>query len=347
MLIKKIVEKALGGGRLTSDEIAVLFNAPLFSYEGALIQSASRKMSGKACNGLAEVHAQVGLNVARCPRNCQFCSFAAVNKVFSESVDLPVEEIVTRVCEFESDGANAIYLMTTAQYPFEKFIEIAQEVKKSLKPDTILIANVDDFSERQALQLKDAGFSGVYHALRLGEGRDTTITPEKRLKTFKNAKEAGLLLGTCVEPVGPEHTIDELVEKTIITREAEPVYSGAARRIPIPNTPMARHGAVSETRMAHILSVVRLALGYEIPGNCTHEPNVIGAAAGANLLWAETGTNPRDTEKETEGKRGMTVQQCKEIFKEAEWAVLSGPSKFFKAEKIIRTRGEYGTTLKH
>lgn len=343
MLIRKIVEKALDGGRLSSDEIAALFSTQLFSYEATLIQSASRRMSEKACKSLAEVHAQVGLNVARCPRNCRFCSFAASNKVFSESVDLPVKEIITRAREFESDGANAIYLMTTAQYPFEKFIEIAQEVKKSLQLNTILIANIDDFSEKQAFQLKDAGFTGIYHALRLGEGRDTTISPERRLKTFRNAKEAELLLGTCVEPVGPEHTIHELVEKTIITREAQPVYSGAARRIPIPNTPMAKYGAVSEARMAHILSVVRLALGYDIPGNCTHEPNVIGAVAGANLLWAETGTNPRDIEKETKGRRGMSVQQCREIFKEAEWSVLSGHSQFFSTSK---TQVEYGTIIK-
>jgi biotin synthase len=142
-------------------------------------------------------------------------------------------------------------------------------------------------------------------------------------------------LGTCVEPVGIEHTTAELVEKTTITREARPVYSGSARRIPIPNTKLAQYGIVSEARMAHILAVVRIALGYYIPGNCTHEPNVIGAAAGANLLWAEAGSNPRDIEKETEGRRGMSVQQCKKIFQEAEWAVLSGPSKFFNSgEKL-------------
>jgi biotin synthase len=344
-MVNQVVRKALSRGVLSAEEIALLFEVPLFSYESALIKSAARQICEIASDGLAEVHAQVGLNVARCPRNCQFCSFAACNKVFSESVDLPVEEILTRVQEFESDRANAIYLMTTAQYPFEKFIEVAQEVRKSLRPDTILVANIDDFSERQAVQLKDAGFSGVYHALRLGEGRDTTIPPEKRLKTFRHAKDAGLFLGTCVEPVGPEHTIEELVEKTIITREANPVYSGAARRIPIANTELARFGAVSETRMAHILSVVRLALGYEIPGNCTHEPNVVGAAAGANLLWAEAGTNPRDTEKETEGRRGMSVQQCSEIFKEAEWNILSGPSKFISTEKIFKTLDEYGTIL--
>lgn len=346
-MIRKVVEKALSGEILNAEEIALLFEVPLFSYDSALIQSAARQICEKASDSLAEVHAQVGLDVARCPRNCRFCSFAAVNKVFSESIDLPVEEIVIRACEFESDGANAIYLMTTARYPFEKFIEVGQEVRKSLQPDTVLVANIDDFSEEQAVKLKDAGFSGVYHALRLGEGKDTTIPPEKRLKTFRNAKEAGLFLGTCVEPVGPEHTLHELVEKTIITREAKPVYSGAARRIPIPNTALAKYGAVSEARMAHILSVVRLALEYEIPGNCTHEPNVIGVAAGANLIWAETGSNPRDTEKETEGKRGMSVLQCRQIFKEAEWDVLSGPSKFFRTGKSLKNSElAYGTVLK-
>lgn len=328
-MVKRIVEKALSGDILNAEEISLLFAIPLFSYDSLLIQAAARQMCEKASTGFAEVHAQVGLDIARCPRNCLFCSFAACNGVFTENIDLPVEEVVNRARDFENDGANAIYLMTTARYSFEKFIEVAQEVRNSLRPNTILVANIDDFSEEQAAQLKDAGFSGIYHALRLGEGKDTSIPPEKRLQTFRNAKEAGLLLGTCVEPIGTEHSINELVEKTIITREAKPVFSGGMRRIPIPNTEMERYGTVSEVRMAHILGVIRLATGYNIPGNCTHEPNVIGVTAGANLIWAETGSNPRDTEKDTEGKRGMTVQQCREIFKEAEWNVLSGPSKFF------------------
>jgi len=328
-MVKRIVEKALSDNILNAEEISLLFEVPLFSYDSSLIQAAARQMCEKASNGFAEVHAQVGLDIARCPRNCLFCSFAACNRVFTENIDLPVEEVVNRARDFENDGANAIYLMTTARYPFEKFIEVAEEVRKSLRSETILVANIDDFSEKQALQLKDAGFSGIYHALRLGEGKDTSIPPEKRLQTFRNAKEAGLLLGTCVEPIGTEHSINELVEKIIITRETKPVFSGGMRRIPIPNTEMERYGTVSEVRMAHILGVIRLATGYDIPGNCTHEPNVIGVTAGANLIWAETGSNPRDTENDTEDKRGMDVQQCREIFKEAEWNVLSGPSKFF------------------
>lgn len=329
--MKDILQKALDGIRLNKKEISRLFRIPLFTDESALILAASRRKSELASKGLAEVHAQVGLNIAPCPRNCAFCSFAVRNKVFTEKIEIPVEETVAKAVQFEADGANAIFIMSTADYPLKKFLDVSSKIRKSLRPETVLVANVGDFTKEQAKQLRDIGFSGIYHAVRLGEGRDTTISVKKRLTTFQNAKDAGLLLGTCVEPVGKEHTIEELVEKTLITRDAKPVYSGAARRIPIPGTKMAKYGIVSEAKMAHILAVVRLALGNDIPGNCTHEPNVIGAAAGANLLWAEAGSNPRDTEKETEGRRGMTVKDCIRVLEEAEWEVLQGPSKFYRA----------------
>lgn len=329
-MVMKIVDKALDGARLNPEEIAHLFGIPLFSRESATIISAAREKSARASNGLAEIHAQVGLNVAPCPNNCMFCAFAAKNKVFTEPFELPVEEAVGQALRFEEDGANAIFVMSTADYPFQRFMEVSREIRKSLRPETVMVANVGDFDEKQARQLKESGFTGIYHAVRLGEGRDTRIPVERRLETFRNAEEAGLTLGTCVEPVGSEHTIEELVEKTIITREARPVFSGSARRIPIPGTVLAGFGMVGEARMAHILAVVRLALGYDVAGNCTHEPNVIGAAAGANLLWAEAGSNPRDTETKTENRRGMTVQECMLVLKEAEWKVLQGPSKFYR-----------------
>jgi biotin synthase len=327
--VRDILKKSSAERPLEHEEIAALFRVPLFSDESAMILAASRRKSEAASKGLAEVHAQVGLNIAPCPKNCAFCAFAAGNGVFKVRTDISVDEAVEKAKQFERDGANAIFVMTTADYPFEKFIEVSQEIRRSLDPATVLVANIGDFAGKQAKRLRETGFSGIYHAVRLGEGRDTTISVEKRLATFKHAREAGLVLGTCVEPVGPEHTVEELVEKTIFTREAGPVYSGAARRISIPGTWMAEHGMVSEARMAHILAVVRLALGSNIPGNCTHEPNVIGAAAGANLFWAETGSNPRDTAAETQGKRGMTVRDCVRVLEEAEWKVLKGPSRFY------------------
>ncbi len=334
-MIQNIIEKSLAGDLLTEKEIKELFNVPLFSKESLRLLWAARKKSIQVSRGIAEVHAQIGLNISPCPKNCLFCSFAAKNKVFIDSFELPIDDAISQAKQFEMENANAIYLMTTAHYPFEKYIETSKEIRQSLKADTVLIANIGDFSEAQAQELKHVGFSGIYHAVRLGEGKDTTISIKKRLQTMANAREAGLLIGTCLEPVGPEHTIDELVQKTIITREVQPVYSGAARRIPIPQTSLVPHGIVTEGHMALVLAVVRLALNDIIVGNCTHEPNLPGAFAGANLLWAEVGSNPRDTIKETEKKRGMSVKDCTRILNDAGWNVRTSPSEFFSTQKFV------------
>jgi biotin synthase len=331
-MIQKIIQKSLQDEELTENEIKHLFKVPVFSKDAAVLLWAAREKSSDTSNGFAEIHAQIGLNISPCPHNCRFCSFAAENKIFRDSFELSAEEAIGQARQFEADKANALYLMVTGDYPFEKFIEISKEIRMALQRDTVLIANIGDFSEAQAEELKHVGFTGIYHAVRLNEGKDTRIPVEKRLETIRHAQQAGLLIGTCLEPVGNEHSIDELVQKTIITRDVQPVYSGAARRIPIPNSSLAQYGIVTEAKMALILAVVRLALGKNIPGNCTHEPNVVGAYAGANLLWSEVGSNPRDTITQTERKRGMSVNECADIFHEAHWTVLQGPSRFYSQQ---------------
>lgn len=331
--IKQIVDKALDGVELTPTEIKELFAVPSISEESYYIQYASRKMSADTLKGKAEVHAQVGIDMGACPKNCEFCSFAASNKIFKHHKVLPLEEIIEKSLMFEREGANAIYLLATAKMNLNDYLTVGKEVRKALKSETILIANVGDFDEDGAVALKETGFTGIYHAVRLGEGQITAIDLEERLKTIRAAKKAGLVVGTCVEPVGPEHSLDELVEKTIITREISPAFSGSARRISIPGTDLEKQGMVSEAGMAHILAVVRLAMGYQVPGNCTHEPNGIGAIAGATLFWAENGSNPRDIEEKTEVNRGYSVAQCREIFREAGWDVLEGPTQMFNLKR--------------
>ena len=83
---------------------------------------------------------------------------------------------------------------------------------------------------------------------------------------------------------------------------------------------------ISEYRMAYLVSVVRLAMGIELIGNCTHEPNILGATVGANLFWAEVGTNPRDTKTDTSEGRGKDVKACIAMFREADFDALQGPS---------------------
>ncbi len=321
-----IANKVLNGEFLKRDDIIYLLKVKSHSIEAGFIMAFADTLNREVSDGKAEVHAQIGLNLSPCPNNCSFCSFAAKNKVFRENYELDIEDIIDFSLKAESDGANAIFFMTTGDYPFSKFIEISKEVRKKLKSDTVMIANIGDFDYKEAKQLKDVGYTGIYHAVRMGEGRDTQISPETRLKTIRNAQEAGLKIGTCVEPIGPEHSIDEIAEKILIARDIRPCFSGAMRRINIPNSKMEKYGMISEYRLAFMVSVVRLAMGLNLIGNCTHEPNVSGATAGANLFWAEAGTNPRDTESDTSKGRGFDIKNCIKLFKEADFDILSGPS---------------------
>lgn len=113
------------------------------------------------------------------------------------------------------------------------------------------------------------------------------------------------------------------------TASFNPAYSGAARRIAIPGTKLAKRGTISELRMAQIVAVTRLGTPRTVIGNCTHEPCTLGAIAGANLFWAEVGANPRDIKAKTEEGRGETVPGCRSIFQESHWDLWWGPSRYY------------------
>ena len=330
MEIHDLMKKSQDGEILSYGELVYLLNLQPDSGESYLVMAEANRISRELSRGQAEVHAQLALNLAPCPSNCRFCSFAQVNGVFAEETRLEPEAAVAYARQFEFDGANAVYVMTTANYPFDRFIEISQEIRLNLKPETTLVANVGDQSYEDAKKLKDSGFAGVYHALRLREGTDTALSPDKRKKSIQNFQNAGLQVGTCVEPVGPEHTDAELAEMIEFTASFNPAYSGSARRIAIPNTQMALLGMINELRMAQIVAVTRLGMPRTVMGHCTHEPCTLGAAAGANLFWAEVGANPRDIEEKTEEGRGETVNGCNTLFHECGWGSWVGQSRYYE-----------------
>ncbi len=331
--ITSIVDKAAAGELLAENDMASLFEISPLTPESAYIQVAARQISARINNNQAEIHCHVGINLGLCGHNCKWCSFAAVNKVFPKASTLPVEEIVKRCKKFEEDGANAIYLVSTGTYPFKRLLETIQEVRSNLAPATVLIANADDFSLEEAQAFKDAGLNGVYHAVRFREGIESSIPVEKRYATMRAAHSVGLALGTCVEPVGPEHSTGELVKATLIARECGAVFSGTMRRIPIPGTEIGQRGMLNEARMAHIHAVIRLSTQHDMLGMCWHEPSIVGPMIGANLMWAETGSSPRDINEDCEATRGHSVADLRTMYWEAGWEVLNGPSRIWNSKQ--------------
>lgn len=330
MRIDDLIKKSRDGLTFSRDELVQLLSYPPDSAESYRVMAESNRISKELTGNLAEIHAQFALNLAPCPCNCQFCSFARGNGIFKQETRISSEDAVAYARHFETDGANAIYVMATAHYPFSDFIEISKEIRRHLKPSTMMIANVGDQTLENACEIKNAGYAGVYHALRLREGKDTGLSPESRINSLHNFQEAGLAVGTCVEPVGLEHSNEELADAILFTASLNPAFSGAARRISIPGTEIAKRGMITELRMAQIVAVTRLGMPRTVKGNCTHEPCSFGAVAGANLFWAEVGANPRDTQEKTEEGRGETVSGCRKIFEECGWGTWKGTSQFFR-----------------
>jgi biotin synthase len=139
-------------------------------------------------------------------------------------------------------------------------------------------------------------------------------------------KEAKLSLSTCVEPVGPEHTPEELTEATFRCMESGAISSGVGKRITVPGTLIESRGMLTDIAAANYVAVYRLAAGIDYRLNCSANSTLV-AASGANLAWAEVGTNPRDTVKLTEnGGRGQDIDKTRRTFLAAGWEVLEGPS---------------------
>jgi len=330
MNIHDIIKKVNNREAFTQQEIVSMLEIDPRSREAALLMGESSRISRELTDNTAEVHGQFALNLAPCPVNCRFCAFAAKYGIFKEPKELTVQECVDYALGFDNSEENAaVFLMTTANYDFGKFIEISSEVRKVLRPETLMIANVGDMTAEQAKRMKDAGFNGTYHAIRMGEGEKTNAPVKNRLRTIRAFQDAGLVVGTCVEPIGPEHSNEEIAEKILLAASFDPAFSGAMRRINIPGSDLEQYGMISELRLAQIVAVTRIATPMSVLGNCTHEPNVLGAMAGANLFWAEVGGNPRDTKEKTEENRGVSVADCSKLLSEAEWQVAKQPSAYY------------------
>ena len=97
----------------------------------------------------------------------------------------------------------------------------------------------------------------------------------RRTASRRHAKEAGLKVFTCCEPIGPEHTVDELVDSVFLAIDLGLDINAAMPRVAVPGSPMAHLGTISQERLAHIVACITLAfcnVGH--PFMMVHEPSL-------------------------------------------------------------------------
>ncbi|MFZ3048780.1 MAG: radical SAM protein [Desulfatirhabdiaceae bacterium] len=314
---KEILLKAEDMVPLTRHEALTLMQVGLHTRTCYALMEAANRMSRSRFGGKGENHFHIGLNVEPCPMDCLFCSLTRKAGIFKEKIEYSMEQVIAWAKQAEAYGADALNLMTTGTYPFERLLEVGRKLRKLTSVP--LVANTRDISHREGEALLDAGFVGAYHAVRLGEGKDTPLKREKRINTIRVLNDVGLLWMNCVEPVGPEHSAEEIVDLMFLARDNGAVYSGIMRRINFPGSPMERFGMISELEMARLVAISRLVMGDIPRAHCTHEPHSASLIAGANLFFPEVGASPRDGEADTEKGRGTGIEHCQKMQREMEW----------------------------
>ena len=323
--ILKIFEKAYAGELLSKEECIKLLSLEDTSQEALIMRSIASDIIRKRTNNSGVLFAQIGLECSPCPANCTFCSFAK-DYTNIPSIKLDDDSIIANTKMFtESNELYGLWLMTMAEYNLDHYLHCVEVVKNNITGSTKILTNVGDTSYEAFCEMKAAGVDGVYHCWRLGEGRDTGISPERRKETAYNAKKAGLEFLDALEPIGPEHTVDEMAEHIMWSREMETIQYGAMSRVPVPGTAFENSGMISAMTLSKILAAIVLTFAgcKTMPWMGSHEPTTQAFLSGANMITAESGINPRDTVLDTENHHGWSITKCKAMLKNTGYARIA------------------------
>ncbi len=315
--IAEILNKANDFEKISRDEALALMRIGLHSKAAYALMETANRMSRQQFGNKGEKHFHIGLNVEPCPMDCAFCSLTRTAGIFKEKIEFSEDTLLKWAKQGEVEGADALNLMTTGTYAFERLLDVGRLLRANVSVP--LVANTRDINYQEGERLLDAGFVGFYHAVRLGEGCVTPFKKEQRIRTIQVLRHVGLQWMNCVEPVGPEHSAEEIVDLMFLARDYGATYSGVMRRINFPGSPMEKYGMISELEMARMVAVSRLVMGPVPRAHCTHEPNAASLLAGANLFFPEVGSSPRDQAPDTGKGRGRNLSECSRLFVEMNW----------------------------
>jgi biotin synthase len=318
-----IIKGALEGAPPSREDCVYLLGFHESSPEATFARGAANDIARQKTGNTGVLFGQVGLELYPCEADCKFCAFGKSHTGFTERITLDDETIRRKVREFTKDGdLYCLWLMTMDKYNLDYYINALKIARETAPPQTLLYTNIGDTDYDTFVKLKDAGADGAYHVIRLGEGKYTTISPARRQETIDNARRAGLMVQDCLEPIGTEHTPEELVDHIFRTIASGFDTAGVMKRTPVPGTMFSDE--IANARLAQIVAVNALAVAAldPYPWVPVHEADYISLVSGANSICAETGVNPRDTEADTSKGRGLDVTACRTMLWQAGFAQL-------------------------
>lgn len=308
---------------MSRSNLRYLLSIDEYSTFSTYIRQSAAMLTRLWTENSAAMLGSIGIEIAPCPGGCQFCSFGYGHTTL-EPYQMDEQTLRDKIREFcAQDDLYGLVLVTMHHYDRQYLLRMTELALQTVPKGTQVWLNIGDSDVGFLAELARLGVEGIYHVCRLREGIDTELSPQTRIATMKHARQAGLKVFTCCEPIGPEHTLDELVENIFLGIDLEVNIHAAMPRVAVPGSPMAHMGAISPARLAHIVACIALAFcSVGRPFLCVHEPILQGLQSGANVVMAESGANPRDQESETTRHRGMSLPQCRQMLFDAGFEFL-------------------------
>ena len=264
-----------------------------------VLRERAKALTFAKSKGQGHLWAAIGLDYVPCEMACAFCSFGKPWTAITEERRLSLEEVEEQAAAFIKAGADYLILRTSECCTLHGLQALAERLRPLIPDGTKLVANTGCQSEAQWRTLRAAGFDGIYKTIRLREGTDTPFNREERLENILSAKRAGLEVFALLEPVGPEHTAQELYEGIVTLRDhIRPTLVGAMARVPVAGSPAEHRGRIDDTYLADLTAIIVLSVLPALAGCgtvCSHPASPALVEAGANAMVVERGAIPRDT----------------------------------------------------
>ena len=286
-------EKALRCEDLTRDEFIALLSIDPDSPDCDYLGKTARKVKEHFSGNVARLGTSIGLDLRPCKMSCDFCSLGEKVGLVTQEYEITDDTAVQLIADLRKRGFYQFTLRTTEFYPIERLVNLAKRIRSELGYEFALSGNTGELTLEKAKMLKDAGINAVYHAVRLREGIDTPLSIETRSTTIRNAKAAGLRVSSGIDPIGVDHTPEEIADLFLLYYKLNVDGMCIMRRINVPGTRYEGMPEVSDRRLAQIVAVARLACGKRWT-IAIHPAVKQGLLWGSDHISVETGANPRD-----------------------------------------------------
>lgn len=334
-LIDHATDECLRFARQPREIIIKLLELDPNSEEVAYLKEQACKVAHIASDNKAGISGAIGVDMCSCDMNCKFCSFGTEWGLIDEKDEIVYtkEEVIQMAKEYVEAGITTLTLRSTEFYDLKTLTEWLGDIREQVPGDYLINLNVGEMTPAMAEAAYQAGATSAYHVIRLGEGVDTPFDPELRKRTIRAINKSPLRWGTCLEPIGIEHTNEQLADRILDNMAMRPYGMGVMFRVNVPGTPFEGMEPVSKERMLQILAVTRIAVGAGIRSVSCHPALPEALYAGGAGFTVERGANPRDTEFNENVWRGFTADEAKKLIEDAGFELgICDPDPRFRAD---------------